>query len=84
MELELDQDLHTRRARARGKPELRSNDGPESGVITADAFEAQLNPAGWIETFHRHRKHSRHAQSGPKGNDEFSAQQAQVADGAEE
>ena len=78
MELELDKDLHTRRARARGKPELRTNDGPESGVITADAFDAQLNPAGWIESVSA-TGNIRGTKSGPKGNDEFSAQQAQVA-----
>jgi len=78
MELVLDKDLHTRRALARGKPELRTNDGPESGVITADAFDAQLNAAGWIESISA-TGNIRGSKSGPKGNDEFSAQQAQVA-----
>lgn len=77
LELDLDQELHTRRAFARGKPELRSGKGAESEVVSADQFEAQLNPAGWIENFTA-AGNIHGARGSAKGSDEFSAEQAQV------
>lgn len=77
LELELDPDLHTRRARARGKPELRSGAGAQSDVVSAEQFEAQLNPAGWIENFTA-AGNVHGSRGNVKGSDEFSAQRAQV------
>ncbi len=78
MNLELDKDLHTRRAWARGKPELRSTDPAGSAVVSADQFDARLNPAGWIEGVTA-SGNVHGTKTSPTTADEFSAQQAQVA-----
>src|SRR6202142_1226140 len=78
MNLELDKDLHTRRAWARGKPELRSTEGASSELVSADQFDARLNPGEWIEGVTA-TGNVRGTKTSPAGADEFSAEQAQVA-----
>ena len=77
MNLELDKDLHTRRAWARGNPEIRSTEGASSELVSADQFDARLNPAGWIEGVTAAGK-VRGTKTSPAGADDFSAEQAQV------
>ncbi len=78
MNLELDQDLHTRRAWARGKPELRSTEPASAELISADQFDSRLNPGGWIEgVIATGNVHG--TKTSAAGADEFSAEQAQVA-----
>ncbi len=77
MNLELDQDLHTRRAWARGNPEIRSTEGADSEVVSAGEFDARLNPAGWIEAVTA-TGNVRGEKNSPSAADDFSAEQAQV------
>jgi lipopolysaccharide export system protein LptA len=78
MNLELDKDQHTRRAWARGKPELRSIEPASSEVVSADQFDARLNPGGWIEGVTA-SGNVRGTKTSAAGADDFSAEQAQVA-----
>src|SRR5580704_4632679 len=78
MNLELDKDLHTRRAWARGKPELRSTDPAGSAVVSADQFDSRLNPAGWIEGVTA-SGNVQGTKTSSTSADEFSGEQAQVA-----
>ncbi len=77
MNLELDKDLHTRRAWARGTPEYHAATSTESEFVAADEIDTNLNPAGWVEEATA-KGNVRGTKTSPAGTDEFSAQQAQV------
>jgi lipopolysaccharide export system protein LptA len=47
--VELDADDRARRAVAEGHPQMRSAEGGGKTSVTANRFEAVLNPAGWVE-----------------------------------
>src|SRR5208282_2295128 len=47
--IELDSDYHARRAVAEGHPQIRTAAGGAKANVSAERFEAVLNPAGWIE-----------------------------------
>lgn len=49
MTLDLDTELRAQHAQATGNPELRGIYGADPVVLNADRFDAQIDPAGWIE-----------------------------------
>ncbi|HXW17082.1 MAG TPA: LPS export ABC transporter periplasmic protein LptC [Candidatus Acidoferrales bacterium] len=49
MTLDLDAELHAQHAQATGNPQLRGIYGADPVVLNADRFDAQMDPAGWIE-----------------------------------
>jgi lipopolysaccharide export system protein LptA len=77
MNLQLDDDLHTRRAWARGTPEFHAATPADSEFVAADEFDAKLNPAGWIEGVTA-TNNVRGTKISRTGTDDFSAQLADV------
>ena len=47
--VDLDEEYHARFARAEGHPAIHAADASGKADVTADKFEASLNPEGWVE-----------------------------------
>lgn len=47
--VDLDEEYHARYARAEGHPAIHAADGGGNADVTAEKFEASLNPQGWVE-----------------------------------
>jgi LPS export ABC transporter protein LptC len=74
--VELDADYHARRAVAEGHPQIRTADGGGKISVTAERFEAVLNPDGWVEHVVAHGNIAGTRQTA-SGTDRFSAAHAE-------
>ncbi len=74
--VELDADYRARRAVAEGHPQIRSSEGGGKTSVTAERFEAVLNPAGWVEHVVAHGRIVGARQTAA-GTDRFSAAHAE-------
>jgi lipopolysaccharide export system protein LptA len=76
--VDLDQEFHARHATAEGHPAIHSVEASGKTDVTAEKFEASLNPQGWIEQIVGDGKVAGSRET-PRGTDNFSAAHVEFA-----